>query len=158
MSKDLLADAYNTAWKYVELLKKINSNELIERVRSYAERFASYLERDGVLPTLMFMASKSSWKVRKELGKGLEGVSEVKLDDVRVEEYAHSILYECYVSWLVRRGLIPREDYEEDSLNAVVKLATEFDRPSVKAYVMNELSRIAIAFKHVVVGEFGGGP
>ncbi|RLI28750.1 type III-B CRISPR module-associated protein Cmr5 [Candidatus Bathyarchaeota archaeon] len=155
---DRIAEMYEYVWEYIKLLKRLEKTQ--KKFTGYSERYASLLQKEGVLSTLSFIASKSSRNARKELSRGVEGYSDEelveRLKDVEAEALAHSILYDCYARWLVKRGLINvGERYVNDPLVVIKKIAEGFGDLGLKYRITEELSRLAIAVKYLAIGEFG---
>ena len=155
---DRIAEMYEYVWEYIELLKRLEKAQ--KKFVGYSERYASLLQKEGVLSTLSFIASKSSHDARKGLSRGVEGHSDEKLveklKDVKAEALAHSILYDCYAGWLVKRGLVNvGEGYVDDPLIVIKKIAEGFGDLGLKYRITEELSRLAIAVKYLATGEFG---
>lgn len=172
---DRIAKMYKHVWRYIDLLKRLQKareklrgkfdiSDLEEKFVSYSERFASLLEKEGVLSLLSFIASKSKRKVWDELSEGVEKAYRVneysdeelkKLKDVESEDLAHSLLYDCYARWLIEFKLADlREEYKNDPLVLIGGLVEKFGDMAFKHHITEELFKLAIAVKHLAAGEF----
>ena len=169
---DRAARIYRHAWNYVKLLRRLEQSveedteqkkqagKVKDNFRSYSERFASSLERDGVLPTLAFIASKSDVNVMKELARNFAKLIEepspgLKKGLENAEVFAYSLIYDCYSRWLAESGLIPSGEYEGDPLAAISQVIDRSEDIRFKARIVAELSMLAVALKHLAAGAFG---
>lgn len=160
---DRVAEAYKHAWGYIEYLRDLESKskeapqdsvkEVEDRFQKYSERFASMLEREGVLQVMAFIASKSG-QMLKKLADTFPRAE--KLGQVRgyEEELAHSLIFDCYSRWLVKLGLMKEEDYRSNPLSIMNALSERVDDVGFKLNVLTELSTVAIALKNLAAGAF----
>jgi len=159
LGTDRQAELYDHSLKYIKLARELTSDfkEVGEKLKDYAERSASLLEREGVLPTLAFIASRVGNKGLLEAcaAEPCKVRERVRLSlKVGGDDLAHALIYNCYARWLLR--FIPIErSFERDPTVIMEELVTRFADYGFKLRVMIELSQLAVALKHLATGEFG---
>ncbi|GEM_PF-5628014 len=152
--KDRIAQMYEHASHYVRIASRLGP-EGQKKLKSYAASCSTSIVAEGLLATLSFEASKAKEKAIREVIKARNSEAISTLEEIKEEELAHALVYDCVASWILPLVGVKEELYQEKPLEILLRLAERYNDLALKSRTLHEACLLLEALKRLAEGEFG---